>query len=179
MGCFVVANEPSVEAGLFATTVMGVVVANQRLAPVAHIAAFGEDLGVLLLGGLFIVLGSTIEFDAMRSMLLPGLALLVMLLAARPVAVWLSALGSSLAKPDRHYLSLIAPKVWSQRRWPPSSRCRSRASTSKAQHDAVGWSSPAIRHGRSSSRPRSLPPRFRRWCCALTGITNQPPTSVC
>ena len=94
--CFVGANSISVEAGLFATTVMGVVVANQRLAPVGHIAAFGEDVGVLLLGGLFMVLGATIDFDAMRSVLVPACALLVILLAARPVVVRLSTLGSDL-----------------------------------------------------------------------------------
>lgn len=108
--CFVAADALSVEAGLFATTVMGVVMANQRLAPVAHIAAFGEDVGLLLLGALFIVLGATIELGAVRAVLLPGLVLLVVLLAVRPVAVWLATLGSSLTRRDRAYLSLIAPR---------------------------------------------------------------------
>ncbi len=110
IGCFVAANALSVEAGLFATTVMGVVMANQPLAPVAHIAAFGEDLGVLLLGALFIVLGATIQFDAMRSVLLPSLGLLAVLLLVRPVAVWLSTIGSSLGNLDKAYLSLITPR---------------------------------------------------------------------
>jgi hypothetical protein len=110
IGTFVAANVLSVEAGLFATTVMGVVVANQRLAPVAHIAAFGEDVGVLLLGGLFIVLGATIEFEAMRTVLVPSLGLLLVLLLVRPVAVWVSTLGARLTIRERAFLSLIAPR---------------------------------------------------------------------
>ncbi len=110
VGCFVVANLLSVEAGLFATTVMGIVLVNQRLAPVAHIAAFGEDLGVLVLGGLFVVLGATVDFSAMRSVLLPSIGLLVVLLAVRPAAVWVSTLGAGLRSNERRYLSVIAPR---------------------------------------------------------------------
>ena len=110
VGCFVAANALSVEAGLFATTVMGMVVANQRLAPIAHIAAFGEDVGVLLLGGLFIVLAATVELHALRSVLVPGVLLLIVLLAVRPLVVRLSTLGSTLTRHDRTYLALIAPR---------------------------------------------------------------------
>ncbi len=108
--CFVVANILSVEAGLFATTIMGVVLANQRLTAVKHIAGFGEDLGVLLLGGLFIVLGATIDFDAMRSVFLPSIGLLGILLVTRPVVVWLCTFGSKVTNAERAYLSLIAPR---------------------------------------------------------------------
>lgn len=108
--CFVGANLVSVEAGLFATTCMGLVVANQRIAPVGHIAAFGEDIGVLLLGSLFIVLGAGLDPEAMGRVALPAAGLLLVLLAARPVAVFLSTWRSGLTLRDKVFLSLIAPR---------------------------------------------------------------------
>lgn len=110
VGCFVLANLVSVEAGLFTTTVMGVVLANQRVTPVAHIAAFGEDLGVVVLGGLFVVLGSTVDLSAVSSVWLPSLGMVVVLLAVRPAVVWASTVGSELQDNERWYLSLIAPR---------------------------------------------------------------------
>ncbi len=110
IGCFVVADVLSVQAGLFATTVMGAVLVNQRLTPVAHITAFGEDVFILLLGGLFVVIGATIDIHALGPVILPSLALLAVVVLVRPVAVWLATLGSGLRWNDRLYLSLIAPR---------------------------------------------------------------------
>jgi NhaP-type Na+/H+ or K+/H+ antiporter len=110
VACFVAADTLSVEAGLFATTVMGVVLVNQRIAPVAHITAFGEDVFVLLLGGLFVVIGATIRFETIGPVLLPSLGLLAVVLLVRPVAVVLGTIGSGLRWSDRAYLSLIAPR---------------------------------------------------------------------
>ncbi|HRW39659.1 MAG TPA: cation:proton antiporter, partial [Aquihabitans sp.] len=110
VGTFVAANELSPEAGLFAVTVLGVALANQQMTPIAHIASFGEDLGVLLLGGLFVLLGATVELDAARKVLLPSLALLGVLLVVRWLAVWASTLGAGLTRTERAYLSLIAPR---------------------------------------------------------------------
>ncbi|MEZ5141003.1 MAG: cation:proton antiporter [Acidimicrobiales bacterium] len=110
IACFVAANRLSVEAGLFATTVMGIVLVNQRLAPVAHIAAFGEDLGVLILGALFVVLGSAVDLSALQSVLAPSALLLVVLLATRPMAVWAATIGARLRGNERWYLSLMAPR---------------------------------------------------------------------
>lgn len=110
VGCFVLANTLSVEAGLFATTIMGITLANQQLAPTAHIAAFGEELGVLILGSLYIILGATASLTEMRSVALPAIGLLVVLLAIRPVAVRLSTIGAGLEANEGRYLSLIAPR---------------------------------------------------------------------
>ncbi|MBX3285891.1 MAG: hypothetical protein KF703_11160, partial [Actinobacteria bacterium] len=110
VGTYVLANEVSAEAGLFAVTVLGVVLANQQLAPVAHIASFGEDVGVLLLGGLFVTLGATVDLGDLRRVLLPSLGLLAVLLVVRWAAVWLATLRSGLSGRERAYLSLIAPR---------------------------------------------------------------------
>ena len=53
---FAAANALQEEAGLLAVTVMGVGLANQRLAPIRHLVEFKENLTVLLVSCLFILL---------------------------------------------------------------------------------------------------------------------------
>ncbi|MDZ7677510.1 MAG: cation:proton antiporter [Acidimicrobiales bacterium] len=108
---FAVANHLREEAGLFAATVLGIALANQRRAPVRHVLAFQESLGVLLIGGIFIVLGARVEAADLRDNLVPGLLVLVVLVAvARPVAVWVSTWRSSLSRSERLYLAGVAPR---------------------------------------------------------------------
>ncbi len=99
------------EAGLFATTVMGVALANQRRAPVAHIREFEEDLGQLILAGLFILLGARIEPDQLLDVAPGALALAaVLILVGRPLAVYASTVGSSLTFVERAYLVCLSPR---------------------------------------------------------------------
>lgn len=99
------------EAGLFATTVMGVALANQRWAPIAHIREFEENLGALILAGLFIVLGARVDTDLLLDYLPESVALAVVLIAvARPLAVYLSTVGSGLSFVERAYLACLSPR---------------------------------------------------------------------
>ena len=99
------------EAGLFATTVMGVALANQHWAPIAHIREFEENLGSLILAGLFIILGARIDLDALADHLPEAIALSVVLIViARPLAVYLSTVGSGLTFVERAYLTCMAPR---------------------------------------------------------------------
>lgn len=99
------------EAGLFATTVMGVWLANQRKVTIAHIASFNEVIGQLLLAGLFIVLGANVDPDALAHVALPALGLtLVLVLVARPLAVWISTVGSDLVLRDKAFMAWMAPR---------------------------------------------------------------------
>ncbi len=99
------------EAGLFATTVMGVALANQRYAPMGHIRQFEEDLGQLILAGLFIVLGARIDPDQILEYLPGAVALSVaLILIGRPLAVYLSTVGSGLSFVERAYLVCMSPR---------------------------------------------------------------------
>lgn len=99
------------EAGLFATTVMGVALANQRWAPIAHIREFEENLGSLILAGLFIVLGARVDTDQLVDYLPESIALAVILIVvARPAAVYLSTVGSGLTFVERAYLACMSPR---------------------------------------------------------------------
>ena len=108
---FALANAIHDEAGLFATTALGVALANQRRAPVRHVVEFQENLGVLLIGGIFIVLGARVEASDLVANLVPGLGVLaVLILVARPLSVGASTLGSSLPRNERLYLAGLAPR---------------------------------------------------------------------
>lgn len=100
------------ESGLLAATAMGVVVANQSSVEVRHLLEFKENLRVLLLSALFIVLGARLspgELAQIRWGALAGfIGILVVL--ARPLAVWVSTLGSELTARDRLFMCWMAPR---------------------------------------------------------------------
>lgn len=99
------------ESGLFATTVMGVALANQRRTPVRHIAAFHESLGVLLVPLVFVLLGARVSASDITDNLLPALGVLVVLVVlARPLSVWTSTIGSGLSGRERTYIASLAPR---------------------------------------------------------------------
>ncbi len=111
VGAFAGADLIQPEAGLFATTVMGVALANQRWAPIAHIREFEENLGSLILAGLFIILGARVDLDLLVDYLPESIALSVILIVvARPAAVYLSTVGSGLSFVERAYLACMSPR---------------------------------------------------------------------
>lgn len=108
---FAAANSIAAEAGLMATTMLGLVLANQRLVPNHELTAFSEDVGHLILGTLFIVLGAMVNLDDLVGVLPRALILIaVLVLVARPVAVWLSTIGSGMQRNDRQFLAWMAPR---------------------------------------------------------------------
>ena len=108
---FAAANEIAPEAGLMATTMLGLILANQKLVPNNKLTAFSEDVGYLILGTLFIVLGAMVDLDALVDVLPRALLLIVVLVAvARPLAVWLSTIGAGLQRNDRLFLAWMAPR---------------------------------------------------------------------
>ncbi len=108
---FALANHVRGEAGLFATTVLGISLANQRWAPVRHVVEFQENLGVLLIGGIFVVLSARVQAEQLVDNLLPGLGVLaVLVVVARPLAVGASTWRSKLSRNERLYLAGLAPR---------------------------------------------------------------------
>jgi NhaP-type Na+/H+ or K+/H+ antiporter len=111
VGVFAGADAVRPEAGLFAATVMGVGLANQRWAHVGHIQEFEENLGTLILASLFVLLGANVELSELVAWAPEALGLLACLVVvARPLAVWASTVGSSLTGRERWYLVAMAPR---------------------------------------------------------------------
>ncbi|GJM18393.1 MAG: hypothetical protein DHS20C14_06060 [Phycisphaeraceae bacterium] len=109
---FVTANATQKESGLLATTVMGMVLANQKRADIRHILEFKESLRVLLIGVLFVVLASRVRMADLMSLELGSVVgfLAVLVVVARPAAVWISTLGTGLTVNERLFLSAMAPR---------------------------------------------------------------------
>lgn len=111
LGIFTLARCLQDGAGLFAVTIMGIALANQRWAVIKHVIEFKENLTVLLVSGLFIVLAAHLQVDELRGLgLRHVLFLAVLVLLARPASVLLATLGSKLNRRERLFLCWMAPR---------------------------------------------------------------------
>ncbi len=108
---FAAANALQEEAGLLAVTVMGVGLANQRLAPIRHLVEFKENLTVLLVSCLFILLAARLRPGDLYALDVRSLLFLaVLVLIARPAAVLLSTVGSKMTWQEKLFLCWMAPR---------------------------------------------------------------------
>lgn len=108
---FAVANTLQDEAGLLAVTLMGVWLANMRGVPVDRILNFKESLSLLLISGLFIVLGARLQLDELISLGFPALlVLLVIQFIAQPLKVFASSIGSNVTWREKLMIAWIGPR---------------------------------------------------------------------
>lgn len=108
---FAVADNFQKEAGLLATTVMGMYLANQKSADIEHILEFKENLRVLLISSLFVVLAARLELKDLQDLGIETVFfVIVLILVVRPVAVWVSTLKSRLNWRERVLLMSVAPR---------------------------------------------------------------------
>jgi NhaP-type Na+/H+ or K+/H+ antiporter len=111
IGVFAASNSLQTDSGLLAAAVMGIAMANQKTVSVRHIVQFKEDLGVLLVSGLFILLAARVQLSDLGHIGMGSLAFLgVLMLVARPASVALSTLRSRLSRSERLFLSWMAPR---------------------------------------------------------------------
>ena len=111
LGAFTLADLGQHEAGLLAVTVMGVALANQKKVSIEHLTKFKENLGVLLIGVLFIVLSARLRADSLTSLGWQGAAFLAALVfVIRPIAVLLATARSALSWGERGFLAWLAPR---------------------------------------------------------------------
>lgn len=105
------ASHVSSEAGLMAAVVQGVVMANSKVRELGRLRAFKEELTVVLLSFVFILLAADLPLASVRELGWPAL-LVVGLVAwvARPLAVFLCTVGSSLTFQQRLFASWICPR---------------------------------------------------------------------
>ncbi|HUE72801.1 MAG TPA: cation:proton antiporter [Pirellulaceae bacterium] len=108
---FVGANLIQEESGLLAVTVMGLVLANQRLASIPHIVEFQENLRVVLISGLFVILAARLPLAELRAVGWGNVAFVAgLMFVVRPLAVWISTIGAGLTWRERAFLSWFAPR---------------------------------------------------------------------
>ena len=108
---FELSNVLQEESGLLTTTLMGIILANQKLVSVRRITEFKEDLQVLLIGSLFILLSARLNISALEYITLPAwIFLALIILAIRPIAVFVSLRKTSLNGKEKAFLSWLAPR---------------------------------------------------------------------
>jgi len=111
VAAFTAANELQAESGLLATTLMGIILTNQKTIRVKHISQFKEELGIMLLSGLFIILAARLDLDSLSNLSVRALLFLALLIfVARPLAVWLSTTRSRLTSRERIFLAWLSPR---------------------------------------------------------------------
>ena len=108
---FVLADIIYHETGLVTVTVMGVVIANRPIYSFGSLRRFKEDLGVLLVSGIFILLPATLDWETMRAFEARFVVFLVLLLfVVRPLTVFLSLLFTRVPWRERLFIAWIAPR---------------------------------------------------------------------
>ena len=111
IAAFAASNVLQAESGLLTATLMGVALTNQKVVDIRHIIEFKENLGVLIISGLFILLAARLEIADMQTIGVTHLAFLAALIfIVRPLVVALCTIGSGLALRERLFLSWIAPR---------------------------------------------------------------------
>jgi NhaP-type Na+/H+ or K+/H+ antiporter len=99
------------ESGLFAATLMGIILDNQKLVTVKHIAEFKENLRVLIISSLFIILSARMEWTNITMVSVNSIIFLIIIIfLARPLSVFISTYGSNLKIREKLFLSWMAPR---------------------------------------------------------------------
>ena len=111
LAAFAAAESVGEESGLWATTALGVVLANQRWVSLEALHEFGSHVGMLLIGSLFIVLSARIDLDALV-LYLPGTLVLLafLVLGVRPLAAGLATMRTVLSRRERAMVGWMAPR---------------------------------------------------------------------
>tara|TARA_R110002049_G_scaffold2750_2_gene21562 strand:+ start:380058 stop:381917 length:1860 start_codon:yes stop_codon:yes gene_type:complete len=108
---FAISNRMAHESGLITVTVLGIWLTNQKHFDIEHIVELKENLRTLLIGCLFIVLGSRVDIADVAEIGWPGLVFVVVLiLIVRPLSVFISLLGSPLNLREQAFVAGLAPR---------------------------------------------------------------------
>jgi NhaP-type Na+/H+ and K+/H+ antiporter len=99
------------ESGILAVVVAGVVVGNLRSHVDRDLREFKDQLTVLMIGLLFVLLAADVRVEEVRSLGWRGGGVLaVLVLAVRPLGVWLCTAGSDLSRNERWFIASVAPR---------------------------------------------------------------------
>lgn len=111
IGTFVGANAIQQETGLLAVTVMGIALANMRLASLRDFVAFKENMTIILVSGVFVLLSASLDLSVLRQFEWRfGLFLAALLFIVRPLTVFISLAFSRVPWRERLFIGWIAPR---------------------------------------------------------------------
>ncbi|MEM1106203.1 MAG: sodium:proton antiporter [Pseudomonadota bacterium] len=109
--CYAAAEMLEKEIGLVAVTAYGMFLGNSKLAGLAELRKFKEDIAVLLVSGVFIILTADLTPQLIEQALQPRTLffLAAMLFIVRPLSIWVSTYGT-LTRNEAILLGWIAPR---------------------------------------------------------------------
>lgn len=111
LGAFAMSNMLAHESGLITVTIMGMCLANMKDVDIDDVLEFKETLSVLLISGLFILLASRVDLNALSQVGWQAvIVLIIIMFVARPVSVLISSIGNKLSWQELSLLSWIAPR---------------------------------------------------------------------
>jgi len=112
LGVFVLSDSFAHESGLLAVVVMGMVLGNTNSGYLKELLYFKESLSVLLISILFILLAANINMEDLMLIYNWKTAVLfaIVILAIRPLGVFLSTNGSSLKLKEKLFISWVGPR---------------------------------------------------------------------
>lgn len=98
------------ESGLLAVTLMGIWLGNMKDIAVSEILSFKESLSILIISILFVVLGARVDPAEILALGWQAPLILAVVLAARPLVVWLSTIGSRYRWQQKALIAWVAPR---------------------------------------------------------------------
>ena len=108
---FSLANRVQSEAGLMATTILGITLANQNLKTLHELVRFKEYITILLVSTTFIVLTADINPEILQKLGWQSWLLLALVIFVfRPLAIYISTIGTDISKQERMLIAWIAPR---------------------------------------------------------------------
>ena len=112
IGSYAISDMIQAESGLLTVTIMGIVLANQKVVTIKHIVHFKENLTVILLSSLFILLAARIDMADIISNInwQSGLFLVALIVVVRPVSILVATFRSNLPIRDSIFLAGLAPR---------------------------------------------------------------------
>ncbi len=111
LAVFAVSNLILHESGLLAVTIMGVVIANAKLASYEELRRFKEHATILLVSGVFILLAASLDFAALGQLTWrAALFVIVVLSIARPVTVFLALATTKLPWREQILVATTGPR---------------------------------------------------------------------
>ncbi|WP_415396155.1 cation:proton antiporter [Sulfurimonas sp. CS5] len=108
---YTLANLVQNEAGLMATTILGITLANQKLNSLGELRRFKEYVTILLVSSIFIILTAEIELETLQRLGWQSwLLLFLIIFVFRPLTIYLSTIRTDIDSHERLLISWIAPR---------------------------------------------------------------------